>query len=358
MAQAGLQQPVCRDKDPEVIVAVNRADNAHTQPLLAVTELDKAVPGQPLKPTLTVTQLPDLSHDALAAPLEPVVSARKVPKAPNLASMIAVARPRPPPLAVQLPPPPPPPPNAALLETSRSKPGFQMRDTKWVRLTAAFIWLGVLAFVIGGASLKCTTVEDKGDRWVFDTISRMVTRTQGIQTAFAVYACLVIPLLGFAITIIMTRASEYNPYKWRWMKYLRNAVWICFVVAAVCFIGLAIASLEVEDSVHTNFAAGCFGSLTLMMTLLTFMYHAILKRRKLTYFFVLLGWASMIALAVSALPEREPRTLDPGYYYEYVLVSSVSILLFLLADISPPKCFTAQIMFVAQLDEHQNKLRF
>ena len=220
---------------------------------------------------------------------------------------------------------------------------MKWRDSDVIKWVAIVDYLGVVAFAIGGASMK-STLDDK--HWELDTVSRMVTRSSGIQNGFAVFTVASVIALTLAVNTVIYRVGD-SKYRIEYHDQLKYAAWVALFISAVSLIGLGVASLEVDETIHTNMAGSAFTALYFAIFLASSVSEKALEWPITTWGLLAVGFASLIALAMYALEDREEGEGNPGYYWEYILITALhGVLLSLYRTKKAMACFVTNIMFV------------
>ena len=189
-----------------------------------------------------------------------------------------------------------------------------------------------------------STFNDK--HWELDTVSRMVTRSSGIQNGFAVFTVASVICITLAVNTVIYRVGD-SKYRIEYHDQLKYAAWVVLFILAVSLIGLGVASLEVDETIHTNMAGSAFTALYFAMLLATLMSDKSLEWPIVTWGLLAFGFASLIALAIYALDDREEGEGNPGYYWEYILITALhGVLLSLYRPKKDMACFVTNITFV------------
>ncbi len=229
---------------------------------------------------------------------------------------------------------------------------MKWHDSDVIKWVAIVDYLGIVAFAIGGASLK-STFNDQ--HWELDTVSRMVTRSSGIQNGFAVFTVASVIAITLAVNTVIYRIEDSPKYQIKYHQQLKYATWVALFISAITLIGLGVASLEVDEAIHTNMAGSAFTALYFVMLFITYMSEQVLKWPKFTWGTLIVGFASLVALALYALPDREEGERNPGYYWEYILITALHAVLLSLYQIKESKeCFVTNITFVHRALQPEN----
>ena len=225
-------------------------------------------------------------------------------------------------------------------------------DSDVIKWVAIVDYLGIVAFAVGGASME-STLSDK--HWELDTVSRMVTRSSGIQNGFAVFTVASVIAITMAVNTVIYRVGDSQKYRIEYHDQLKYATWVALFISAISLIGLGVASLEVDEAIHTNMAGSAFTALYFVMLLVTSMSQKALKWPVVSWGALLVGFVSLIALALYALPDREEGEGNPGYYWEYILITALhAVLLSLYVMKTNAQCFVTNITIVHRALKPEN----
>lgn len=202
-------------------------------------------------------------------------------------------------------------------------------------------WIGLAAFTIGGASLP----SPPHNAWNWDTISQMVTRKQAVENGFAVFLTTSTIVLGTIIVSMIYRfedAGLQGPY---W-KQQRFAIKASFSIAMIAMVGIGVASLAVDDDVHTVFAGTAFTLLWIGTTMLAYIHRKVQKYVVAATTSVIVGGVSMFVLAIySTGSQAHARVQDnEAYFCEYILVTTMHIVLYSLASIDLPQKYNIHMV--------------
>lgn len=216
-------------------------------------------------------------------------------------------------------------------------------DSDVIKWVAIIDYLAVVAFAIGGASMKSTF---NNKTWELDTVSRMVTRSSGIQNGFAVFTIASVIVITLAINTIIYRVGD-SKYRIEYHEQLKYATWVALFISAISMIGLGVASLEVDEAIHTNMAGSAFTALYIALFLTTCISERTLEWPYVSWGFLLVGLSSLIALATYALDDREEGEGNPGYYWEYILITALHVVLLSMYRMKESTtCFVTSVVFV------------
>ena len=114
----------------------------------------------------------------------------------------------------------------------------------------------------------------------------------------------------------------------------------------IAMVGIGVASLAVDDDVHTVFAGTAFTLLWIGTTMLAYIHRKVQKYVVAATTSVVVGGVSMLVLALySTGKNAHSRVQDnEAYFCEYILVTTMHIVLFTLASINLPQRYNIHMV--------------
>ena len=214
-------------------------------------------------------------------------------------------------------------------------------NSEVIRFSLIISWVAIACFTIAGASFA----SPPHDKWNWDTISQMVTRNQALENAFAVFLTADTIVLG-AVVVSMIYRFEDAGLAGQNFTLQRFVIVSCFSIAMVAMIGIGIASLAVDDDVHTAFAGVAFTLLWIGTTLLAYVHKNVQKYPVVAALSVFVGGISMLVLAMYSTSEHAHERVqdNEAYFCEYILVTTMHILLYTLANLKIEQKYSIHLM--------------
>ena len=177
-----------------------------------------------------------------------------------------------------------------------------------------------------GASLKSRHADQNFDKWVWDTISEMITRDDRLKHVFVLYVLFSVLCVFVAIRLLLRRTKRINELYHRCVTDLEclalNAAWLSYAMSAAALLGVGVVSTDTDEKTHTMLASVSFVCLLLTtMFLAMCMHNGHLQLSPIwVYMCVVSGAGAALAYVITE-----------KFYWEYVLVTVVHLAFLVLS---------------------------